>query len=87
MSEADELKAEINVAIDLEERARGHIVDSLDAIEQLQSQLLLIGISSESNDDLQNTIRRVTATHQVINGASTILVLIRESLEDWRDRL
>lgn len=87
MSEADGVRAEVNVAIDLEERASSTLLQLLDDIGQLQAQLLLIGISDSSDLDLRQSVQRVVTAHHVIEGANSVLQLVRFGLEQWRDRL
>jgi hypothetical protein len=88
MSAADELRAEINMGIDLAERVQGLALDYESAIRQLQTHILLLDLNESNNSHLRSIARMSPLlTEGSLNEDKEITGQIKTELQNWLPRV
>lgn len=83
MTDADGLKAGIATAIDIEENVASLNTQVIEALGNLQGQVLLLGIEHSNSSEVRDIIRQIQTADQVAHGVGVLLVTIRANLDLW----
>jgi DNA-binding LytR/AlgR family response regulator len=83
MSDAHDLRAEINNAINLAERTQAAWQHYREAIEQLQSAVLLLDINSEGHNKAASAARMAPVIGKELVIDAEVIGQVKSSLQEW----
>ncbi len=80
---SEQLRAEINNAIDLAERAQAQWMSYKDSVEQLQSAVLLLDLQASTNSYARSTSRMAPLIGRDLSDDAEIIGQVKSNLQNW----